>query len=642
MDLSLPIKSMTNSMKARGPDDEGFLFHKYGSSFELAYSEDTISSLRNTSKLGSHIDNYRDYNANVVLGHRRLPIIDLSENAHQPFFCEDQRYAIVYNGEIYNYIEIRNELIGLGYIFNSSSDTEVILKAYIEWGTSFLNRLNGDFAFAIYDTKLRILFCARDRFGVKPLFFSKDNDFFIFGSDLTAILSSGIKRAEIDQNGLFLNMVYGICPRPLTAFKGIYALRPGSFILIDRQGNITEEIYWKIPVGTELPNMKLGEAMEILEYHLTRSVKMRLVSDATVGTLLSGGIDSTLISAIASINHPGIQAFTMSYGDRDRVYDETEQAKATAGMYELRHIVTLIEDTDELRDIESWTGGHEEPYYSLSAMNTVARQVGRTDTRVVLSGIGADELFAGYSWYKYASVPTFPFSSQNLTSYLDQVLSWIDDGRVSKKAQFLLSSQAARRHCLLYATRSGNAAKKFFNSSLFHPSVADPYDYVVDEYCYKKNFSSSIDEFTYMDLSNYLGNHHMDRGDKFSMRHSIEARFPFLDHELVEACLTIPNGLKFRKNKQKYILKKVAAKYIHKSSIEMKKKGFSLPINAWARGPLKDLIYEKLRNLAKRELINTKYVKKISNEYLNDKEQIKNIWHLFSLEIWLAKYISNS
>ena len=209
-----------------------------------------------------------------------------------------------------------------------------------------------------------------------------------------------------------------------------------------------------------------------------------------------------------------------------------------------------------------------------------------------------------------------------------------------QKAQFLLSSQAARRHCLLYATRSGNAAKKFFNSSLFHPSVADPYDYVVDEYCYKKT-SSSIDEFTYMDLSNYLGNHHMDRGDKFSMRHSIEARFPFLDHELVEACLTIPNGLKFRKNKQKYILKKVAAKYIHKSSIEMKKKDFRYQL-MHGQGALKDLIYEKLRNLAKRELINTKYVKKISNEYLNDKEQIKNIWHLFSLEIWLAKYISNS
>jgi asparagine synthase (glutamine-hydrolysing) len=640
VNFSGAIKKMTRSMRKRGPDDEGFIFHRFGSPMTLAYGDDTDEKIKARAFNQSHIDNFKDYPADVALGQRRLAILDLSDKGHQPLLSDDNRYAIVFNGEIYNYIELRNELVRCGQIFQSDSDTEVILKSYIVWGESCLRRLNGDFAFSIYDSYKNELFCARDRFGIKPFYYSKDDRFFIFASDITTLLSSGLKSAEIDNDGLLLNMVFGICPRPKTAFKGISALRPGHFLRIDRSGRLEEKAYWRIPIGTARPKMKIDEAVELVEHHLVRSVKTRLASDVAIGTLLSGGVDSTLITAIAALNNPGIQAFTIGYGDRDRELDEVLQARATAAMYDVRHNVTVVDDTDELSDIEAWVSEHEEPYYALSAMNMVARQVGKTGTKVVLSGIGADEIFGGYGCYKYAWIPAFNPANHKSLSILDQNLGWLDGGRISKRLEFLLSSPA-RRHGMLYRVRSLSDARKFFNKSVFSSSITDPLNYVVDQYCYGSAFSSNVEAFNFMDLTNYLANHHMDRGDKFSMRHSVEARFPFLDHELVEASLTIPSELKVRNNIYKYVLKKVASKYVHRSSLDMSKKGFSLPLDAWARGPLKSLVNDKLKVLAGADLVNRKHVELLQNNFFAGGGNVNDIWHLFSLALWMEKFFKN-
>ena len=393
------LKCMTNRMVHRGPDDEGFLLIDKKGKFRSFFGDDTPLDNHACSSIPgfprTHINLAFENLSQVALAHRRLSIIDLSPFGHQPMCTQDFHYWVVYNGEIYNFREIAAELKREGINLLGHSDTEVLINAYAKWGEGCLQKFNGMFAFAIWDNKEKILFCARDRIGIKPFYYTIQNGQFIFASDIKTIIASDLYCPEPDMEGLYLAMAFGMAPRPKTAFKGLVALEQAHWMRVHLNGRIEKGRYWSIPVGTQKNNMSEEEAVDLLEEQLTVSIKKRLVADVPVGTFMSGGIDSTTISAIASELHHGIKAFTLAYENTAPELNEVSQAIMTARMHPMEHIVHLVDPSESLKDIESWIDGYEEPFHGIAANYEISKLVKGNGVKVVLNGLGGDELFAG-------------------------------------------------------------------------------------------------------------------------------------------------------------------------------------------------------------------------------------------------------
>ena len=392
---------MAQSMKNRGPDDEGYLLASFQTEKPVIFGgDDTPECKRHIAYYPSrHICSAYDTASSVFLAHRRLSIIDLSPFGHQPLCTPDGRYWIVFNGEIYNYREIREELKACGIHFQGNSDTEVLLNAYGLWKEKALRRFNGMFAFAIWDDTEKILFCARDRIGIKPFYYTVQENTFIFASDIMTLIQGGIYKPRVGLEGLYLAMSFGVAPRPLTAFKDVYGLEQGHWMMIDSSGIIRNEPYWRIPTGSQDTHLSERDSIELIEEKLRKSVEYRLVADVPVGTFMSGGIDSTTVSAISSQLHPGIKAFTLSYDDADK-FDELAQAKSTAKMYPMEHIVKKVNADSVLEHIEDIVTCYEEPFNDISPNYVISKFVRENDVTVVLNGLGGDELFGGYPYYR--------------------------------------------------------------------------------------------------------------------------------------------------------------------------------------------------------------------------------------------------
>jgi len=394
------LHKMAMSMAHRGPDDEGYLI--------ITDKEVKIFRGKDTPYFKGMIPYYPKeslesaYNLYGILflAHRRLSIIDLTHLAHQPMCTIDKRYWIVYNGELYNYKEIKEELKKDGIKFISASDTEVVLHAYIKWGKDALKKFNGMFAFAIWDNQEKSLFCARDRIGIKPFYYTITNERFIFASEISTIIAGEIYKPDVDIEGLYHCMSFGVAPRPMTVFKDIMALEQAHWMEINASGRIKKGKYWQIPTGRQNPDMKEEEAIELIEEMLKRAIKRRLVADVSVGTFMSGGIDSTTVSAIASKFHPGIKAFTLSFNNA-RELNEVEQARATASMYPIVHVVKDIDVDSILSYVDDMIICYEEPFYDLSPNYMISKFVSENGTKVVLNGLGGDELFGGYKYYRW-------------------------------------------------------------------------------------------------------------------------------------------------------------------------------------------------------------------------------------------------
>jgi asparagine synthase (glutamine-hydrolysing) len=631
------LKSMTNRMVHRGPDDEGFLLiDKKGRCRSFLGDDTPVNDPACSSVPGypqTHIKSAFGDLSQVALGHRRLSIIDLSPYGHQPMCTPDFRYWMVYNGEIYNFREITIELNGEGIKLFGNSDSEVLINAYAKWGERCLQKFNGMFAFAIWDNREKTLFCARDRIGIKPFYYTIQQGQFIFASDIKTIIASDLYRPEPDMEGLYLAMAFGMAPRPKTAFKGVVALDQAHWMRIHQDGRIEKEPYWSIPIGTQKHNMSEGEAIDLLEEQLTASVKRRLVADVPVGTFMSGGIDSTTISAIASELHPGIKAFTLAYENTSPELNEVPQAITTAHMHRMDHIVHCVDPIESLKDIESWIDGYEEPFYGLPPNYEISKLVKSNNVTVVLNGIGGDELFAGYGWYSHVNTWRI---ARIIKPLIDIIPPFA--GRHGLRLKALSHTDTADRvHTTLFAQS---------NDDLLHELFTDPLvldmntpEILHDMYVGSLKFTDSVEAMSYMDLMNYIGNHHVHRSDQFTMAHSIEARFPFLDHTLVEAAFRIPTYLKKHGKIQKYVLRKVAEKYIAPECLSMKKKGFTLPLRQWMDGPLKPLVNEKLSMLGNRREIRRGVPTRWLREYEAGKRKFSLIWHLASLEMWFSAFI---
>ncbi len=648
--LSKPIKKMAKRMERRGPDDEGFILFdssKENDTGSLFFGDATSSKTKNLYKnrLEDHINNADSkIDVNIAFGHRRLKIIDLSPNAFQPMNDTSKRYSLIFNGEIYNYKEIREELVNKGYKFHSNSDSEVLLNSFIHWKEKCLSKFNGMFAFAIYDTVEKKIFIARDRIGIKPLFYTISNSNLIFASDIKTIIASGLYKPEVDEDGLWTNISLSISSGSNTLFKGVKPFPQGHYCYIDITSEILNkdlkfEQYWKIPTGQEDDSITEKRALETIDELLHQSIKYRLISDVEIGSFMSGGIDSSTVTAIAAKLNPGIKAFTLGFSDG--IEDEVELAKSNAKRIDITHKIKRVSANDLIVDLNDMLLCFEEPYPSLAPGFILAKFAKQESAvRVILNGLGGDEQFAGYHFYN---------NYYNFEKYRKKTapfLKYLPDFNNRKLKVIKTASQIGsigEYYTYVRSMFKDFEAKQIFNKEKM--SIKNSWDILKNTSQLYSNqnsnplqFSSPLDELSYWDLFWYIGKHQVYRDDQFLMHFSIEGRFPLLDHNLIEYTAKIPWGLKIKNSTDKYLFKKYAEKFVPMDNIYSPKRGFNIPIGKLLDGTLKEFAKDNLTDLKKRDSFDPNYIDRIINDNIkNDK-----MWHLVMMEMWYKEFIDQT
>ncbi len=634
-----PLRRMTDTLRHRGPDDEGYLLAYPTGEPARAYGGDTTAPRAPEAEpLGhphQHVAQVDGSAARLALGHRRLSILDLSPLGHQPMCTPDRRYWIVYNGEIYNYRDIARDLESSGETFASRCDTEVILRAYALEGPAFLRRVNGMFALAIWDDREKTLFCARDRIGIKPFYYHLSDDLFVFASDIKTIIASRLYEPRVDPEALYHCLTLGVAPRPTTCFDGVRALEQGHWMKITRQGIVAKECYWRLPVGTQDARLSEVDAAAQLDDALQQAVERRLLADVDVGTFMSGGIDSTTVSAIAAQAHPGIRAFTLGFAPEYREMDELPQAKATAAMYGMTHHIRQVRPESVLTHVREMIRCYEEPFFSLSPNHVISQFVAENGIKVVLNGLGGDELFGGYPYYRWAlrwprlrALAPFARMLAPLGFKWRQLAELASAHRPEEAYTALYGHEPQSRKRRLYAGASGDYDTPRRLRSLYNPDGIA--------------FSDPVEAFNYLDMMHYVGNHHVYRVDQFTMLFSLEGRVPLLDHELVELAFRIPSRLKVRGNTPKYILRRVAERWIHPSCLSMRKRGFSLAMHRWIHTDLKPLVRESLDRLKARDLFDAEAIERARRDVEAGRAPYSSVWQLAAVELWLQEMFERS
>lgn len=575
-------------------------------------------------------------NNSCGLGHRRLSIIDIA-TGQQPMSQVNNRnkITIVFNGEIYNYLNIRARLQALGYTFKTDSDTEVILLAYNEWAEDCVLELRGMFAFAIWDENKRALFIARDRIGEKPLYYYQDESCFVFGSEIKAILASKKVDAEIEPFALDSFMTLGYVPGSLTMFKHIYKLEPGhKMIITDAPGD--SHSYWSINYeSSSTPN--LYEAIDQLDSILKESVKMRLMSEVSLGVFLSGGLDSSAITALMhNISSQKIKTFSVGYKNSEDS-NELNYAKIVADKFETDHHEFILEPDDFFDSIPDLVNFTEEPLVETAAIPLFRlSQEAKKYATVLLSGEGSDEIFAGYGLYnkmlkihrcshigKILSLfPNHPVIPEKLCKYLDWLAEGVPAGYrgiscdLTDRVRNRLYSEDYRKQF------SGNE----YSRDTFHKFVNHTYQ------------SDPLAQLLAIDLKTWLVDDLLLKADKMTMATSVELRVPFLDHEVVEFAATLPSSFKLKRNEGKYILKKLMERYLPSEIIYRKKLGFAVPTQKWFGGDLleksKDVLLDP--TFLKHNFFKREYIENILTGHSVGKEDYsRRIFSLLVLANWL-------
>lgn len=605
------LKKMNSTMVHRGPDDEGYYLK-----------------------------------GSVGLGHRRLSIIDLN-TGHQPIYNEDKTKVIVFNGEVYNFEELRKYLKKKGHQFRTKTDTEVLLHGYEEWGVECVNRFRGMFAFAIWDEKEKKLFLARDRLGIKPLYYYCDDSRLIFASEIKAILEVKDVSKDIDLEALSDYFSYGYVPEPKSIFRSIRKLPPGHFIIHSKQGTTMSQ-YWDLkfdPAESVSDDSFCDSILQILN----ESVQMRLISDVPFGAFLSGGIDSSLVVAIMSglVTEP-VQ--TNSVGFDRREYSELEYAQTTSKLFGTNHHEYVVNpDAVEIVNKLSWH--YDEPFADSSSIPTYyVSNMTRKNVTVALSGDGGDENFAGYRRHYFDRLEN-QFRNVIPSSFRHLVIGTL--AKVYPKADWL--PQIFRAKTLL-TNISHDPVFAYFNTmSYFSPAMKENifsrdmknelkgYDSieVFRRHYGRCNSKDPLTRTQYVDFKTYLVDDILTKVDRSSMANSLEVRVPLLDHKFVELVASIPSHLKLKGKKSKYILKKAASRILPNTILNRKKMGFSIPVGNCMKNELKPLVYESLlgKECKERSLFNDKYIKWMWKQHLSGlRDFTRPLWCLLSFELWAKKF----
>ena len=547
----------------------------------------------------------------VMLGHRRLAIIDLSPSGHQPMHDTSERYSIVFNGTIYNYPELREVLIADGYRFNSHSDTEVILNAYACWGEQCTEKLHGMFAFAIWDRNRQSLFLARDRMGIKPLYYAHTPGGFYFASNPQALLATGLCDTEIDPVGLHHQLsLHGVIPAPRTLLKGIRKCRPAFHLRVDSDGSRSESSYWSLvakrpdlPLSAEEWNIAIRDA-------LMESVKMRSdIADVPVGVLLSGGLDSSLLVALLAESGVGkIKTYSIGFEDQpEEKGSEFEFSDAVAQMYDTEHQKYLIPNDQVINRLPEVIRSMAEPMVGQDAVAfyLLSEQV-RRSVKVVQSGQGADEVFAGYFWYGPMQASSGSPLQRFAPHYVD------------------------RDHDEFCDTVESRYRGEDYTSAL------------IEENLDTEQADSFMDAVLRFDVTTLIVDDPVKRVDNMTMAWGLEARVPFLDHQLVELAASCPPELKL-KHQGKGLLKEIARGRIPDAVIDRPKGYFPVPALKYVRGDFYQFMADTLNSQSSRErgIFNQSYIDRLLAEPEKHFTRLNGskLWHSAVLEYWLQQHI---
>jgi asparagine synthase (glutamine-hydrolysing) len=584
---------------------------------------------------------------NVGLAHRRLAIIDLRDAARQPMCNEDGTVWITFNGEIYNFQELRQELQGRGHVFRTYSDTEVIVHAYEEYGRSCLDHLRGMFAFAIWNARTRTLFCARDRVGKKPLFYYLGCDRFLFASEIKALLADDTVPAAPDPMALdhFLALQY--IPAPLTAFRGVRKLPPAHWLEF-RDGRIEMGRYWKLQYSPKR-QINMSEAVEELRWRFAEAVRLRLVSDVPLGVFLSGGVDSSAVVATMAqeMGHP-VQTF--SVGFEEASFDERSFARQVAERYGTTHTELVVKApvTDILPRLV-WH--YDEPLGDASAVPSYAiAALTKQYVTVVLNGDGGDENFAGYEWYVKE---LFVQRGEVLPLWLRQWMASWGQGlslggkqhrlvrKITQLAK-LLALSPVRRYAYWMEHFSPEARQWLYTPAFSVATMgSDPEGQFAEAFA-QSDTEEWVDTMLDADVNLYLPEALLVKVDRATMAHSLEARSPFLDHVLMEFVARLPPCLKLSGKQQKRLLKTALQDVLPKDVLKRPKMGFCVPLERWFREELREMAYDVLLapRAVQRGYFRPQEVAKLLDAHCRrEADHAKYLWDLLILELWHQTFI---
>ena len=581
----------------------------------------------------------------IFLGVRRLSIIDLA-TGQQPVWNEDQTCCIVYNGELYNFVELRRELEGRGHRFRTRSDTEVLLHAYEEWGLGCLGRFNGMFAFAVWDERERLLFLARDRIGEKPLYVYRDADRLVFASEIKAMLANGAVPRRLNARGLANYLAFGHGVAPETIYERIEKLRPAHY-LVAQDGEVRIAEYWDVPNERE-PVASREEYAERIRELLEDSVRRRLAADVPVGVLLSGGIDSAAVTAFAARSRrDAVETFTLGFG-LGRTYDERADALTVARATGANHHELLADSADLVGTVRTLAYHYDEPFADPAAVPLyLVSRLAREHVKVVLTGDGGDELFGGYRRYAADGIARH---YQRLPSVLTNrvvpsVVGRLPGLRRTKRAAATLGIEDAPRRHAGWLVLFDSASRR----ELLHPDVSAAlldYDAVSG---YERRYAAScgratdrLNRLMYVDLKTWLADDYMEKTDKATMACGLEPRLPLLDHRLVELAFAVPGSYKVRGFSLKRILKDALEGVVPPTVLRKPKHGFAVPLDRWFRRELKSFAFDVLFDDAtrRRGYINPSAVTRMWREHMNGaRVEADRLWALLNLELWARAYL---
>ncbi len=583
--------------------------------------ETMVSSMihRGPDAGGLHIEQY------FGIGHRRLSIIDLNDRSNQPFFSNDKRYLIVFNGEIYNYLNLKAE-IGNKYRFRTNSDTEVLLASFLTYGKSFINKINGCFSFAIYDKRRNELFFARDRLGIKPFYFYLDKHFFLFASELRAILSSGLVKKDINFLGLNQFLSYQSTYHPDTIIKNVNMLEPGTFGTFSfKDFKLKFNKYWKLGIKSQTSSfMKYDILKKKVKRKILSSVDKRLMSDVEIAAFLSGGVDSTIIVGLMKeLGVKNINTFSLVHDDEK--YDESVYSDMVAKKYKTNHHKVTISKDELVSEVTKALDEFDSP--SADGLNSyiVSKKIREIGIKVALSGLGGDELFAGYPQFKYF----YQFRKYNkIFKFLKYFLprNSISNYHYLKFLKIISSDFSSGSINTIFRDISGN-----FNNLLIKKSNQVEHDITKIDKNYAKFI---ISNYSIEELAGYTSNVLLKDADQTSMSHGLEVRVPFLDHELVDYILSLPDYYK-NIRRPKALLIDTFSEILPIEIQNRRKQGFIIPTQNWMKNELLDISEKNISILCDSNLFNEDYLFKVWKNFLETNQNSTLTWGLVVLGSWL-------
>ena len=585
----------------------------------------------------------------IALGHARLSIIDLSEAGTQPMHTEGYHHSIVFNGEIYNYQNVKQELENKGISFVTQTDTEVALKLLADEGPEAISKLNGMFAIALWNSHTKTLDLFRDRIGKKPIYYAQVDDQFIFGSELKVLLAyPGIKK-QIRKDALFDFFAYQYVPDPKTIFEGIYKLEPGTRLRLNSNGQITKTRYWK-PEVTADSNISYTEAKESLLNLLQEATNDRLVSDVPLGAFLSGGVDSSGIVALMANQLSSVK--TCSIGFNEKTFNETEFAEIVAKQYKTEHYVHTVHDNvaSRLHEITSYL---DEPFADPSLVPTfLVSELARQNVTVALTGDGGDEVFAGYSkyttdWHETRLRNKFPSFARKGMGALAPYLRKLPNATI-RRASSLMHSLSLDPAKAFYVTNS------FLDDHVWYSCISDHYrnslgDYhpsAITEAIYNEaNAEDHLSKLLQTDMQTYLPGGILVKADRMSMANSLELRAPILDYRVIEFANRLPIEFKFQNGNKKRILKDIFEPWLPNDILHRKKMGFSTPLAVWFRTELKEITENTLfaTNAGLKQFFKTDAIQALWNDHQSSRfDHSAFLWSLLMFELWYQNYFIGS